>query len=193
MTGYALGHLSVFHGRLMRALLEVIRSRYVTLPAHVFHLCYTRGQSAVISMTAGAGGSAPVVLLQQILAMDPLRILLEGVGGQMILIHQRFLGMTPGAGEGQVGGKNLALRIIRRQYAMGSMTIYAGGGIGIVSVQDRDPMRAGLVIVQLMSGNPERLHPLPVRVAVSAKKDHFPAAGFSLKPGPLGHGCFLVQ
>jgi hypothetical protein len=134
VTGYALSHQVAFHGRLVRALLEIIGCPAMTLTANVLHLGYPRWQSSVIPMTAGTGGSAPVVFLQKIYPVNTLFVLLIRVGGEMIFIHQFPVGMAVRTGSWDIGGKNLALRIVRLEYLMSSVTIGAGGGIKIVLV-----------------------------------------------------------
>ncbi len=125
--------------------------------------------------------------------MDSLRVFLKRGRGKIIFVHHLPIGMTLGAGIGQIGGKDLAEWIIRQEDAMGSMTIDTGGCIGVVCLQECYSMPAGPVILQLMSRNPKRLHPFPVRMTVPAKKGQSLFSWLAHEASFGGHGGLFVE
>src|ERR1035437_8356420 len=166
----------------------------VAVGADVLHLVDTGRQSAVISMTGGAGGRAEVAADHHGVVMDAGGVVGKLIGGDAVGLHERRVGVAARTGLGHVDGVDRRAGIDGRADIVDAVAIDADGDLGITGGEAL-AVHAGVVLVELVGAQAGVVGAQVARVGVAtaAQLRNLLAINLALPSRLAAHGLVGIE
>src|SRR5205823_11568838 len=133
----------------VRACLEKLRLKDVAGGAYILHCRHTGRSGTMVSVTSRAGRRTQIAPNNERLVVNALAISGELVGRDLVRLHVGLVGMTAGAGLGDVRGVDTGTGVAGRTQVVHTMAIDADGNLGVALSQEF-AMNAGLILAELI-------------------------------------------
>lgn len=170
VAGHAGRHPQIGERLLVRALVKELGGGGVTVAADIRHGIDPWRSGAVVAMTTTARRSGEITLFGQHLVMDASLILLQLIGGNLVVFHVARVTMAPAARLGHLDRIGPGRLILDGTDGVHVMTTDADGNL-LVSLEELLPVDAGQVLLHLVcpNGRIEFPHVAGIAVALPAE------------------------